>query len=224
MKGQLRGPFKRSSKNHRNECRGMEMRRLVVTLALASGLGLSLPRVQPVAAQAIVLPDIEERLTRARDATRKYAEKLKVELHTALKNGGPKAAIGACTSIAPDLDAVVSEEMTIEISRTALKFRNADNAPDPWEQAGLEGFVKQMAEGADPRKLEVHDVTVTTEGQKLFRYMRPIIMGENCMACHGPNLPGDIKSEIARTYPDDKAYGFNVGELRGAFTLIQQVD
>jgi Protein of unknown function (DUF3365) len=205
------------------------MPRHAVRLALLAGLVVLLPRAdiadaQTAATQTVVLPDIEDRLTRAREATRKYSEKLKIELHTALKNGGPKAAIGACTTIAPELDGDISEEMAVEIGRTSLKIRNPDNTPDPWEQAGLESFAKQMSEGADPRKLELHDVTVTTEGQKLFRYMRPIVMVETCMACHGPNLPQDIKSEIARTYPDDKAYGFNVGELRGAFTLIQQVD
>jgi hypothetical protein len=58
----------------------------------------------------------------------------------------------------------------------------------------------------------------------LFRYMRPIIMRETCLACHGPSVAQDVKAEIAKYYTDDKAVGFNLGELRGAFSLVQQLD
>jgi hypothetical protein len=33
-----------------------------------------------------------------------------------------------------------------------------------------------------------------------------------------------VKAEIAKYYTDDKAIGFNLGELRGAFSLVQQLD
>lgn len=170
------------------------------------------------------LPDIEARLDVARTAVKKHATRLKQDLTQALKDNGPKGAIGSCVSISPDIDAAVSDEHHVEIGRTSTRVRNTENAPDDWELAGLEAFAKQIADGADPHKLEVFDVTTTTEGQRLFRYMKPIMMQEMCLTCHGPNLPQDLKSEIAKSYPDDKAVGFNLNELRGAFTLVQRID
>lgn len=174
--------------------------------------------------QTAAVPDLEARLDIARTAVKKHSHKLKTDLWQALKDGGPKHAIGHCVSIAPDTDAIVSEEQGIEIGRTALKVRNSENAPDDWELSGLETFAKQIAEGADAQKLEHYDVTTTTEGQRLFRYLKPIMMQEMCLACHGPNVAPELKSEIAKSYPDDKAIGFNLNELRGAFTLVQRID
>lgn len=170
------------------------------------------------------IPDLESRLEIARRAVKKHSTRLKVELSQALKDHGPKGAIGACVSIAPEIDAAISEEQQIEIGRTSARVRNSENAPDDWELAGLETFARQIAAGDDPHKLEVYEVTVTTEGQRLFRYMKPIMMQEMCLSCHGQNLPQDLKSEIAKSYPDDKAVGYNINELRGAFTLVQRVD
>lgn len=207
------------------------VRREVLAIVSAVAIGLTTTAFMRTGhAQSTVPPaagamaDIEARLEVARAATKKHATRLKADLAQALKDGGPKGAIGACVSLSPDIDATISEEHSIEIGRTALKVRNTENAPDDWEIAGLERFAKQIAEGADHHKLEHHEITVTTEGQRLFRYMKPIMMQEMCLACHGPNMAQELKSEIAKSYPDDKAIGFNIGELRGAFTLVQRVD
>ncbi len=55
------------------------------------------------------------------------------------------------------------------------------------------------------------------------RDIRPIL-SENCFACHGPDVRQDVRAEIARYYPTDKAIGFRVGELRGAVSLTQIVE
>lgn len=141
-----------------------------------------------------------------------------------MKEGGPVGAIGACNTIAPELNTALTDESSFEIARTALRVRNPDNAPDVWELAALELFQKAMASGGDPKTLETYDVVTTKEGQRLFRYMRPITMHEPCMACHGPSVAQDVKAEIAKYYTDDKAIGFNLGEMRGAFSLVQQLD
>lgn len=213
--------------------------RRFAAIAAISGAGLALPTVLTFAQQpppsasppsaaapaaTATVPDLETRLEVARSAVKKHATRLKADLAQAIKDNGPKGAIGACVTIAPDIDATVSEEHQVEIGRTSTRVRNTENAPDDWELAGLETFAKQIAAGSDPQKLEVYDVTVTTEGQRLFRYMKPIMTQEMCLTCHGSNLPQDLKSEIAKSYPDDKAVGFNLGELRGAFTLVQRLD
>lgn len=191
----------------------------VVAAALAVGASAVAQSAATVDA-AVLGP----KLAAAREATHRHAEELRVNLFQALKAGGAKAAVGACTSIAPEIDGKITESSGFEIGRTALKIRNPENAPDAWEKAQLEQFVKKLGAGADYKALEAYDVSTTAEGQKLFRYMRPIMMREPCLACHGPSVAQDIKAEIARTYNDDKAVGFNLGELRGAFTLVQVIE
>ena len=209
------------------------MARKTVRARVAAGIlsGLLAASVVGVAAAqstagsaASTLPDLQARVTSARETARSYSEQLKGRLNEAIKSSGVKGAVGQCTTIAPDLNQTISEQSPFEIGRTALRLRNPDNAPDPWEKANLELFISQLAAGGDHKTIEAYDVTVTKEGQKLFRYMRPILTGEVCLGCHGPAVPQDVKQEIARSYPDDKAMGYTLGELRGAFTLVQEVE
>ena len=168
--------------------------------------------------------DVAARADKARALSNLYSEKLRIGVVQALRDGGPVGAIGACNTLAPELNTTVTDESTFEVSRTAFRVRNPDNAPDAWELAGLEGFQKSMAGGGDAKVIETYDIVTTKEGQRLFRYLRPIVMREPCMACHGPAVAQDVKAEIAKYYTDDKAIGFNLGELRGAFSLVQQLD
>jgi hypothetical protein len=38
-----------------------------------------------------------------------------------------------------------------------------------------------------------------------------------CLTCHGSNLDADIAASIAERYPEDRATGFEAGDLRGVF-------
>lgn len=174
--------------------------------------------------EALALPDLENRLKASRDAVRTYSEQLKHRITDAIRTGGLKGAIGSCKSLAPELNAAVADQTGVEIARTALRLRNPDNAPDAWETANLEAFVKQLSGGADAKTLEAFDVVTTKEGQRLFRYMKPIVTAEICLGCHGADIPQEIRLEIARNYPEDKATGYNLGEMRGAFSVVQEVE
>lgn len=208
---------------------------LVAVVALISGVPVEAqtpPQVVPPvvpqagpAASAIAADDLAQRAKKARELAHNYSEKLRTSLADALKAGGPVGAIGACNTLAPDLNTSITESSTFEISRTSMRVRNPENAPDAWEQVVLEQFQAALTAGRDPKTLETFDVVTTQEGQRLFRYMRPITMREpSCLLCHGPNVAQDVKAEIAKYYNDDKAVGFNLGELRGAFSLVQQLD
>jgi hypothetical protein len=200
------------------------------TAAFAVCAGLAAAMLTQASAQQPVTPftlppeQIAERATKARDVTVAYKEKLREGINKALKDGGTRGAIGACNTLAPGLNSKFSDESTFEVARTSNKVRNPENAPDAWEAKGLEALAAEIARGTDPKKLELYEITTTPEGQHLFRYMRPIMMGEECLMCHGSAIAQDIKLEIAHYYPEDKATGFNLGEMRGAFSLVQQLD
>ena len=189
---------------------------------VAFGATSTAPAQQSLAAAPEI--DMAARAAKARTLANVYAEKLRMGVVQALLEGGPVGAIGACNTLAPELNTSVTDESSFEIGRTAFRVRNPDNAPDAWELAGLENLQKALAGGGDAKTMETYDIVTTKEGQRLFRYMRPIMMREPCMSCHGPNVAQDVKSEIAKYYTDDKAIGFNLGDLRGAFSLVQQLD
>ena len=94
----------------------------------------------------------------------------------------------------------------------------------PWELAVLRKFQEQAVAGGDPARLEHYEIVTTPEGDKLFRYMKGIPTGDICLACHGTDLKADVKAEIVRYYPDDKAVGYQLGELRGAFSLVKLIE
>jgi len=109
------------------------------------------------------------------------------------------------------------------VGRTSLKVRNPNNAPDAWERRVLEEFEARKARGEDVRKLE-HAEIVAVNGKKRFRYMKAIPTGKICLKCHGAKLDPAVAQTLEQFYPQDKARGFRVGDIRGAFTITQPLD
>ena len=163
----------------------------------------------------------KEYAAEARAITKSFAMSLKAELIGAMKSGGPVKAMGVCNMKAQDITADASEKSNWRVARTSLKLRNPANEPDSWEIKVLEEFEKKRAAGADPKTLEHFEVT-TYEDKKSFRYMKAIPTGGPCISCHGGNnVKPEVEALIKDLYPDDKARGFQKGDLRGAFTLVK---
>ncbi len=139
---------------------------------------------------------------------------LRQALLTAMAEGGPMTAVSVCHDLAPKLTQEISEKHEVIIGRTALRTRNAQNAADAWEIAVLEQFNQRLANG------EAMDTLVyaeqTSDG---FRLMKAIPMGGPCLACHGSTIPAALSEKTYELYPQDQARGFQIGEIRGAFTV-----
>jgi hypothetical protein len=58
----------------------------------------------------------------------------------------------------------------------------------------------------------------TIGGEPGSRYYRRINVEASCLACHGSqqSRPDFVKAK----YPDDLAYNFNVGDLRGMYSVF----
>ena len=141
------------------------------------------------------------------------------ELKKAKEEGGAPAAISVCNTKAADLTEKVARASDWQIARTSLKLRNPENAPDQWEKAVLEQFQSKAGQGANLKTLAFSQIVVDDEGRKVFRMMKAIPVGEQCLACHGSKVQPELKAHIIELYPQDRATGFNAGDLRGAFTL-----
>lgn len=175
----------------------------------------------PLNSEAVemVLPDPSEAdIVAARMAAKQLGGELKAQLVAAIEAEGPVGGVNVCAEVADDIAARVSEETGMSVGRTALRTRNKANEPDPWERQNLEDMRQMMAEvegGVNLERIEV----VERDGQPVFRWMAPIMMGDVCTTCHGADVSDDVLAVVAEHYPDDAATGFQPGELRGAFTV-----
>lgn len=150
-----------------------------------------------------------ERAALARDA---LFNELSTRLLAAMSNGGPAKAIEVCSKLAPQLAKEVGEQHQVSIGRTAIRLRNENNRPPAW----AEPLLKEL-----PTKPVVQDLENGRTGV-LF----PILLKVQCLTCHGPDdkIAAEIRTELARLYPNDKATGFQEGDLRGWFWLEVPAD
>jgi len=153
----------------------------------------------------------------AKAKTKELGMALKKVLKQELSANGLESAVQVCNVKAPLIADQTSKDGW-SVSRTALKVRNSDNAPDAWETEVLERFEQKLSAGADPKTL---DEATIKDGK--FRYMKAIPTGQVCLACHGSSVQPELNDHIQTLYPKDQATGFELGQLRGAFSLTKSV-
>jgi hypothetical protein len=168
--------------------------------------------------------DLDARTEASRAVIKAFAGSLQAELKGAMKASGPVAAIEVCNEEAPAIARRHAEDKGWEVGRTSLKYRNPDNAPDPWELTVLQSFEARKAGGEDPAQID-HAAFVMQDGKRVFRYMKAIPTAEICLNCHGgAEVKPEVAAKLAEFYPDDQARGFSVGDIRGAFTIVQPAE
>lgn len=167
---------------------------------------------------SVAFAETADNLQEARSSAVLLGKSLQTELVGAMKSGGPLAAIGFCNTRAMPISEEISAETGWQVGRTSLLVRNPENNADAWEKQQLEQFEKRLAAGEAANQLEVLDVQQEGE-QKTERYMKAIVVGEPCLACHGEEISTQLSEQLYSLYPEDKARAYKLGQLRGAFTL-----
>lgn len=61
-------------------------------------------------------------------------------------------------------------------------------------------------------------ITTTANGKPALRYLRRITVEPSCLACHGER--STRPAFIVQNYPQDKAFAFKAGDLRGAYSVL----
>lgn len=192
------------------------MRGQVRAVALVSGILIT-------AAGQSAAESLDTRVEDSRAVVKTFSQTLQQALQTAIKADGPVAAVEVCHSAAPAIAAQQSEAHGWQVGRTSLKPRNPDNAPDDWQRAVLVRFDAEKAAGKPMADLETWTV-VESDGKRTFRYMKAIPTGEVCLTCHSSDLSPELAAKLDALYPDDKARGYALGDIRGAFTISQPMD
>lgn len=131
--------------------------------------------------------------------------KLSGRLTTVIQSDGAAKAIEVCSDEAPDIAREVGEEHGVLIGRTSFKLRNPKNAPPEWVEPLMD------SESFEPQ------FTSLPNGHT--GALLPIKLQAKCLLCHGPKtqIPPDVKEQLTKLYPLDKATGFKEGDLRGWF-------
>ncbi|OUU63714.1 MAG: hypothetical protein CBC22_00245 [Alphaproteobacteria bacterium TMED62] len=147
----------------------------------------------------------------------KTMKNLKNKLQIALKDGDIVSALKICSVEAQDLTILNSTEKT-SIKRISLKYRNPANKPTKQEALILKSFEEKLQSGTEFKDL-VFKKTTTNYKEKTYIFIKAIPVKEVCLNCHGSNVSNKVLRQIKINYPDDKAIDFNIGEIRGAFSV-----
>lgn len=161
----------------------------------------------------------DEALTKeAKGVMKQFGGALLGEVKKSMKANGPVGTIEVCNIKAPQIAGKISVDSGWNVSRTSLKYRSPANQPDAWELKVLNEFEARKAAGEDVNKIAYSEVA-TVNGQKTFRFMKAIPTGKVCLNCHAGEIKPAVEAKLKELYPQDKARGYKVGDIRGAFSL-----
>lgn len=188
------------------------MRRLAIclTLALAAGPAVSQDRAELVAeGQALM---------------QAFGAALKGELAAAMQRDGPVGAIEVCSVRAPAIAAEIPGDSGWTVARSSHRLRNPANAADGYTALVIADFLDRQSAG-EPVDGMVRAEIVEEDGGRAFRMVKAIPTGQLCLACHGgPEVSTEVEARLADLYPEDRARGFEAGEIRGVFTLRKPLE
>ena len=169
------------------------------------------------AVQLPLVPDSASVAT-ARSAADGLGADLVTMLTAELKRGGPVAAIAVCADSA-QVRTSRHASSGVMVRRVGTRVRNTKNTPDSVESAVLAAFSNAIA--ANRTMPDTAFATRDASGRTVTHYMRAIRMQAFCLACHGPtdSISAQVKQVISARYPDDRATGYRLGDLRGAISV-----
>lgn len=135
-------------------------------------------------------------------------------LKVALMKGGSQYAVEFCNTRAIHITDSMATELNVSIKRVSDQNRNPNNLANETELAYILSAKTALKEGKQP-KGQIQEV----DGKLIGYY--PIITNEMCIQCHGKEV--DINeatiAKLRSLYPEDKAKGYSVNELRGIWVV-----
>lgn len=140
---------------------------------------------------------------------------LSKQLMDAISKGGTSYAVAFCNLEALNITDSLSEAYHAEIKRIALKNRNPVNNPDESEELLLRLMEDRIRKGLNPGDTIVVSNNYVT-------YYAPILTAAACLQCHGKTdeqIQPETLQIIQEKYPDDKAVGFQLNDLRGMWRI-----
>ena len=160
-------------------------------------------------------------LNEAKDLLKETSKQYKNTLIQGLQHNNLIKALKYCNK---EVEQLVSKdnEKGFAIKRVSLRPRNKNNYPNLYEKEILEKFNKLSLIDNKDLVLE-HSEIIKDENNNKFVYVKAIRIKEVCLNCHGSNINDDLKKEIQKLYPDDKAINYKLNDIRGAFVMYRKI-
>ena len=159
----------------------------------------------------------------AKAITKSFGGALKKELKKAMKAGGPINALDVCNTKASPITKQAAIDHKAMVTRVSLKNRNPENFPNEWQKLVLEDFDARAAKGESVKKMGFSKI-VEEDGKKTLRFMKALPTGGACLDCHGTEIDADVQAKLKELYPEDKAVGYDKGQVRGAIVVIKELN
>jgi hypothetical protein len=161
---------------------------------------------------------IAQYLDIARKSSKDLIETMRDALLKELEKGDVLSAVSVCSELSQNIIKEKQQKYGFYIRRISEKYRNEKNKPDKYELSFLKKLEKLSKEG----KLqdEYYEIVEEKDG-KYLRYFKPILVQPMCLSCHGDlnSIPEDVRKFLKKKYPQDKAFGYNPGDFRGAVSV-----
>lgn len=153
-------------------------------------------------------------LEKSRTLSKILGSLLQAELGKALATGDPALAVQTCATVAPKMAAELSQPGQFKLQRVSLKPRNASNKADALDRRTLKEF-----EALNRRDSSAQLETLEQLGHGQLRYLGGIRIRPLCLTCHGKNIAAPMLKAIRKQYRQDRATGYELGDVRGAFRV-----
>lgn len=105
----------------------------------------------------------------------------------------------------------IYEKEGLIVRYAATRNRNPEADAKSDERRALYEFERN-------RQLKDKWGTIEIRGKKYVAYMRPMFIEESCLVCHGDKEK--LPKWIVKSYPDDTASDYRLGDLRGLLEVL----
>ena len=157
--------------------------------------------------------ELEAALQKGNQLVKMTFENMSGKLKSTIQENGAIEAIQYCRVEAVPLTTALEEE-GIKISRTSSRYRSPYNAPSEEAKKILSKFENEKANG------QKSETVVHRSADGTIHYYKPIYMQALCLNCHGDpgiNVSDEVVTQLKELYPEDKALGYKMNDMRGAW-------
>jgi len=156
----------------------------------------------------------EQKILKGNQLSSALLQKLGGELKSQMQTNGPMGALHFCSQNALTLTEQLAKESKTSIKRISINNRNPVNNANKDETVLLNEWDKMIKN----TQLLPAQKLVTVSDNTVIYYKPIIINNESCLKCHG-NVEGELAKAIKAAYPEDKATGYKIGDLRGMIAI-----
>ncbi len=161
--------------------------------------------------------ELQEIVQTGKESSKLLLKTLGKNMKAHMKKGGPLDALNFCSNEAYSLTESVNKKLPqgVHVKRVSLKYRSPANQPKADEAKVLKAM-----ESLKDANVVLPKHFVEKVDEKVYKFYKPLVINKGvCLKCHGDVQNKKLKNTIEQRYPNDKATGYKMGDLRGAIVV-----